>query len=148
MQPILVTKAFFNTAGADAADLLNISFNKERTVEKKFLVDQYYLTLKQKRYKRKKNIPLRSRVQKTYDGKSLSQIKKYADHPYLSASRILHAAYHDTTKLYRAMRKNKIRHEHISVQFARRLLRTKKTLVLPAHLNLTIISNSYDVVHS
>ena len=31
---------------------------------------------------------------------------------------------------------------------ARRILRTKRTLVLPAHINLTIITNSYDVVHS
>jgi heme/copper-type cytochrome/quinol oxidase subunit 2 len=28
------------------------------------------------------------------------------------------------------------------------LLRTKRTLVLPAHVNLTLITNSYDVVHS
>jgi heme/copper-type cytochrome/quinol oxidase subunit 2 len=28
------------------------------------------------------------------------------------------------------------------------LLRTKRTLVLPAHINITVITNSYDVVHS
>jgi cytochrome c oxidase subunit 2 len=28
------------------------------------------------------------------------------------------------------------------------LLRTKRTLVLPAHINITIITSSYDVVHS
>jgi heme/copper-type cytochrome/quinol oxidase subunit 2 len=28
------------------------------------------------------------------------------------------------------------------------MLRTKRTLVIPAHVNITIISNSYDVVHS
>ena len=30
----------------------------------------------------------------------------------------------------------------------KRLLRTKKVLVLPAHINITIITNSYDVNHS
>lgn len=34
------------------------------------------------------------------------------------------------------------------VSLSRRLLRTKKTLVIPAHVNLTVITNSYDVVHS
>jgi hypothetical protein len=31
---------------------------------------------------------------------------------------------------------------------SKRLLRTKKILVLPAHVNLTLITNSYDVTHS
>jgi heme/copper-type cytochrome/quinol oxidase subunit 2 len=46
------------------------------------------------------------------------------------------------------LRKNKVRSENISVNLARRILRTKKTLVLPAHTNITIITNSYDIVHS
>lgn len=40
------------------------------------------------------------------------------------------------------------RSELVPVTLARRLLRTKRTLVLPAHVNLTVITNSYDVVHS
>ena len=43
---------------------------------------------------------------------------------------------------------NKHRSELVPVTLARRLLRTKRTLVLPSHVNLTIITNSYDVVHS
>ncbi len=43
---------------------------------------------------------------------------------------------------------NRHRSELVPVTLARRLLRTKRTLVLPAHVNLTIITNSYDVVHS
>ena len=43
---------------------------------------------------------------------------------------------------------NRHRGELVSVNFARRLLRTKRTLVLPAHVNITVITNSYDVVHS
>lgn len=43
---------------------------------------------------------------------------------------------------------NKHRSELVPVTLARRLLRTKRTLVLPAHVNLTLITNSYDVVHS
>jgi len=36
----------------------------------------------------------------------------------------------------------------LEVQMSRRLLRTNRTLVLPAQVNLTLITNSYDVVHS
>lgn len=34
------------------------------------------------------------------------------------------------------------------VNLARRLLRTKRILVLPAHVNITVVTNSNDVVHS
>ena len=112
------------------------------------LTDQYYLVLKQKRYKRKKNIPLRIKHVKNYEGKTAQKNIKFSDQPYLTAQRIFNANKLNVTKLYRALKKNKLRHEQISIQFSRRLLRTKKTLVLPAHVNLTLISNSYDVVHS
>ena len=49
---------------------------------------------------------------------------------------------------YKAIRNNKHRSELIPVTIARRLLRTKRTLVLPAHTNITVVTNSYDVVHS
>lgn len=48
----------------------------------------------------------------------------------------------------RAIKYNRQRHELVPVNLARRLLRTKRTLVLPAHVNITVITNSYDVVHS
>lgn len=49
---------------------------------------------------------------------------------------------------YQGVKFNKQRSELVPVTLARRLLRTKRTLVLPAHVNLTVITNSYDVVHS
>ena len=48
----------------------------------------------------------------------------------------------------RAIKYNRHRSELVPVTLARRLLRTKRTLVLPAHTNITVITNSYDVVHS
>ena len=52
------------------------------------------------------------------------------------------------TKIYKFLKKNKKRDEMFSIVTSRRLLRTKHTLVLPAHVNVTAITNSYDVVHS
>ncbi len=54
----------------------------------------------------------------------------------------------DTFNYRVAARINRHRSELVPVTLARRLLRTKRTLVLPAHVNLTLITNSYDVVHS
>lgn len=48
----------------------------------------------------------------------------------------------------RAVKYNRQRGELVPVNLARRLLRTKRTLVLPAHVNITLVTNSYDVVHS
>lgn len=48
----------------------------------------------------------------------------------------------------RAVKYNRQRNELVPVNLARRLLRTKRTLVLPAHVNITLVTNSYDVVHS
>ena len=50
--------------------------------------------------------------------------------------------------VYKTIKFSNIRSELVPVTLARRLLRTKRTLVLPAHTNLTVITNSYDVVHS
>lgn len=153
LQPILVFKpnlsSLHNQKSSTSVKMLaDVSFNKESAVEKKFLTEQYYMIIKQKRYKRKKNIPLRIRHEKNYEGKPIKKDIKFSDRPYLTIKRVLSSLHIDPTKLYRALRKNKLRHENISIQFSRRMLRTKKVLVLPVNINLTIISNSYDVVHS
>lgn len=49
---------------------------------------------------------------------------------------------------HNAVKFNRQKGELVPVNLARRLLRTKRTLVLPAHVNITVITNSYDVVHS
>jgi heme/copper-type cytochrome/quinol oxidase subunit 2 len=55
---------------------------------------------------------------------------------------------HKGFDFYSSMRLNRTRSEMFSVNLARRLLRTTRTLVLPAYTNISLIANSYDVVHS
>ena len=43
---------------------------------------------------------------------------------------------------------SRFRSEVTSLQTNRRLLRTRRVLVLPAHTNVTLITNSFDVMHS
>jgi heme/copper-type cytochrome/quinol oxidase subunit 2 len=114
---------------------------------KKVPNEQFFLTLKQKRYKRKKIIPQRVRFSKNADDFKIEKVK-FSDRPCFVSTNFLDSINFEPTKLYRLLKKNKIRHEDMPVQLSRRLLRTKKTLVLPAHVNLTLITNSYDVVHS
>jgi len=57
-------------------------------------------------------------------------------------------SYSNMYNYYLSMKVNRNKSELVPVTLARRLLRTKRTLVLPAHVNLTVITNSYDVVHS
>ncbi len=80
--------------------------------------------------------------------KKYKRLKAFSfDHAVLQnrGLRILSKALYEN---YKAVKYNKHRAELVPVTLARRLLRTKRTLVLPAHTNLTVITNSYDVVHS
>lgn len=127
--------------------MVNVFFNKEKSFVKKVPNEQTFLVLKQKRYKRKKIIPQRARFVKNESELKAEKIK-FADRPCFVSTNFLDSINFEPTKLYRTLKKNKVRHEDMPVQLSRRLLRTKKTLVLPAHVNLTVITNSYDVVHS
>jgi hypothetical protein len=103
--------------------------------------------MKQKRYKRRKVIQPRYKFFKEDNGKP-SKIVKYVGKPLLLNNEIIVDSDINATKQYNALKKKKQRHEGISVVLSRRMLRTKRTLVLPAHVNLTAITNSYDVIHS
>ena len=151
-QPIVISKAFLDLEKSSAwtkknYDVINLFFNKEKSFIKKVPNEQTFLVLKQKRYKRKKLIPQRIRFFKNAENLKAEKIK-FSDRPCFISNSFLKSLDFEPTKLYRLLKKNKIRHEDMPVQLSRRLLRTKKTLVLPAHVNLTLVTNSYDVVHS
>lgn len=106
-----------------------------------------FLTMKQKRYSRKKVIFPRTIVVKDELGKKTTKTK-FSGKLSLYNNESFEKNYADATKQYRFFRKNKKRYENTSVILSKRMLRTRRTLVLPAHVNLTAITNSYDVVHS
>lgn len=54
----------------------------------------------------------------------------------------------DFFKVSDLFRKNRKKTDSINLITSKRMLRTKRSLVLPAHVNITAITNSYDVVHS
>ena len=152
VQPILVTKELINASrlnsvSEDTFSFLNVYFNKEKTIKKKIHNEQTFFVLKQKRYKVKKFIPLRVNYLKDEFGVK-TKLPKFSDKPFLTNLSFIDQFEFESTKLYQMLKKNKVKSEIFNVQLSRRLLRTRKTLVLPAHVNLTLVTNSYDVVHS
>jgi hypothetical protein len=105
------------------------------------------LSLIQKRYERKKNIGAITKYVKEDYSPNAKKVR-YSGKTILLNNRIFEEYITDSTGIYRMMKKNKKRSDLISVNLSRRILRTKRTLVLPAHTNITLITNSFDIVHA
>lgn len=129
-------------------DLFRFRFNDgESKITHKVIPHTTYLTLKQKRYKRKKVIPSQVKYYQDASGNKTKKVR-YSGKPILFNNSIFEDNISDPTILYRMVKKNKKRSDLIPVTLAKRILRVKKTLILPAHVNITLITNSYDIVHS
>jgi len=103
-----------------------------------------YFAFKQQRYKTRKLIPMTSK--KYFD--DLGNEKTTKNNFSLSNLYSIETDLENPSRHYRMLRKNKVRSENMPVVVSKRLLRVKKTLVLPTHINITAVTNSYDVVHS
>lgn len=113
-----------------------------------------FMVMKQKRYKRRKNIKftnysIGSKALDYYDLKSnLDKRGKQQGQILLNRDNSLSYAQEDLSTKYKFFMKNKTRGDDTNIAVSRRMIRTKRTLVLPAHVNITAITNSYDVIHS
>ena len=122
-------------------------FNNENEYKNKPVSNSTFLTMKQKRYKRRKIIPLRVKFFKDENNNKTKKIR-WTSNPYLFDNNYIINDFGSSTKKYSLVRKNKVRYQNTSVVLSKRLLRTRRTLVLPANVNITAITNSYDVIHS
>lgn len=114
--------------------ILNYKLNNSDITEKLAQSEQFW-GFRQKRYKKLRMYLFPSI--KRYDNKTYTYIENFTNKSNM-----------DRYNLYTGVKNNKYKNEMIPVTLARRLLRTRRTLVLPAHINITLITNSYDVVHS
>lgn len=143
-----INNNFFENEKNGSVELFKFRFNSNSAkMQHKLVQDTIYLTLKQKRYNRKKVVTPQIKYVKD-DNNNKTDIIKYSGKPFLSSDKLLKQSLYDQTTQYKLIKKNKKRGDLISVTLARRLLRTKKTLIIPAHVNVTLITNSYDIVHS
>jgi len=139
------------TSEDEGNPLLRFRFNEKNKTTVGKDSNNIYLAFKQKRYVIRKKFPIKKKFKKLITNEvSTESISK----DKLRLRVLIKNNYFSPTdeKLalidYKFLKKAKKHSELIPVPLARRILRTKRTLVLPAHMNITIITNSYDVVHS
>lgn len=160
MKTLLTPENIKNTS-----DILRVRFNDDSGTSPKVEDNsENFWILKQKRYKKKQQISESEYlITDFYDSRVYTRNDKKPS--FLTSRLLLNGAIADAVDslrlesekedeeftgfaFYRAVRNNKKHGELLPVTLSRRLLRTKKTLVLPAHVNMTLVTNSYDVVHS
>ena len=140
--PLRINKALF------LVDSENVPFysqwgNGDSTLKHKIKPYTTYLTFKQKRYKRKKIINFTTKHSYIDDSKINIKWK-----PVLVNNKFFANSEIDPTVSYKMIKKLKKKDEMIPLTLAKRLLRVKRTLIVPAHINLTVITSSYDIIHS
>ncbi len=138
---------FFNNVetGSDI-ELFRFRFNdKNPTLASKPIKPTLYLTFKQKRYNQRVSIPKKNI---TYFNHDLSKTQVYSGNPFLKDNSIIEENFGNPTRQYRMLKKAKSRLDTTKVTTWNRLLRSRRVLVLPAHVNITVITNSFDLVHS
>lgn len=128
-------------------------WNNTGTLESKVEDSELLWGFKQKKYKRLQKYKFLPVVK--YDHTTLTPIQNTKSSPLTLKSAMLmdklDTRLDDEDSLFdyqNTIKFNRHRGELVPVNLARRLLRTKRTLVLPAHVNITVVTNSYDVVHS
>jgi hypothetical protein len=123
--------------------LFKSRFSKASTAVHKNITYNPYLVVKQKRYTLKKKI-----LEKNFKVNSLGEKSQIVKSNFYINNFVSTDTTDNLSKVYKFFKKNKKRDEFFNITTSRRLLRTRHTLVLPAHVNITAITNSYDVVHS
>jgi heme/copper-type cytochrome/quinol oxidase subunit 2 len=127
-------------------ELFRFRFNEQKsTIASKPVRPTVYLTFKQKRYNQRTNIG--KKTQMFYD-RDLKKNQSYSGNPFLKNMSIIEENFGNPTRQYRMVKKAKSRLDTTRVATWNRLLRSRRVLVLPAHINITVITNSFDIVHS
>lgn len=125
--------------------ILNNNINLEKNILFNYRIDKSEITPKISqieqfwgfRQKRKKKLKSYSfSANKKFDNVNYQPIESFTNNKF------------NKYNFYNSIKNNKHKTEMISTTLAKRLLRTKRTLILPAHVNITLITSSYDVVHS
>jgi heme/copper-type cytochrome/quinol oxidase subunit 2 len=108
-------------------DGLKLSYQNTSIFSQKPTSSNFYLVIKQKRYEP---------TSMTSNKNILNNLMKLTPSNFNAGNTLLYT-------------QNNSNHSEISsLQSNRRLLRTRRVLVIPAHTNITLITNSFDVMHS
>lgn len=128
----------------------NVLFQNNNKIVEKVEDTELFWGYRQRKYKRFKKYIFQDGYK--YDAKTLEPIARIEPKARFLKNNMVESVKEfkrsDNAHYFNAIKYNRHRSELVPVNLARRLLRTKRTLVLPAHVNITLITNSYDVVHS
>lgn len=132
----------------DRLDMLRLKFNeKAHPIAEKPINPYDYLTFKQKRY----NIRTDFTFKKLLFNYKTGNYKKFEKNPFLKDLAIVKRCKDEVPNVkdnFKMVQKAKKRTDSTRVASWNRLLRSRRVLVLPAHVNITVITNSFDIVHS
>jgi hypothetical protein len=130
-------------------DLFRFRFNKNNSYIVGKDPNNVYFAFKQKRYNVRKKFVAKNKFKKDLQNNFTNKVNTGNYVRVLVKNKFFdQVTDKSATVNYKFFKKGKIRSDLVPVPLAKRILRTKRTLVLPAHINITIITNSYDVVHS
>jgi len=156
--PEIINQQFLSPNPQKEGKIINIRFiDSTNLITEKPDENVDFLVVKQKRYKRKQNINKYSvNVNETNYSNERKINKSINDNKQTSRflknnlifEQILNTNSQDPYKFYSSIKLNRTRSESFSVNLSKRLLRVTRVLVLPAYTNISLIANSYDVVHS
>ena len=127
-------------------ELLRLRFNEQKsTLVNRPIRLTTYLTFKQKRYNQRTSVSKKTQM---YFDRDLNKSQNYSGNPFLKDLSIIEENFGNPTRQYKLVKKAKSRLDTTRVASWNRLLRSRRVLVLPAHINITVITNSFDIVHS
>jgi len=145
-RPVRTIKLYEALTGLDPS-LITAAAESNTQVENKSVESAGTFTIKQKRIKECTVIPLLG-AEEQVDPFFVSTNYRGPKYLTIDISSFLAAVDAHAPDAYKQLSHSRKREELMYVQLSRRLLRTQRTLVLPAQTNLTLVTNSYDVVHS
>ena len=131
-------------------NLFNFNFkNNENFFKYKILPYSNFFVIKQKKYTKKNTVSFNAKyIQYSYNTKKYANPSRYIYKLLLLCNNIFELNFDDPIILYNLIKKHKKQNKLIPINLAKRIIRTKKILVLPSHINITLITNSFDVIHS
>lgn len=154
--PFGLDKTYETNYNISTPNLFNLKFNdKANSLTHKTVPHSTLFSIKQTRYTKKTaiNSVTKYKHHEVKDGSKLNfnglaTRVRYSGKPILFNNSVFEQNGFESINFYKLLKKNKNRLDLIPVNLARRLLRTRRTLVLPAHINITLVTNSFDVIHS
>lgn len=129
-------------------DIVRFRFNIEHTIKHKPVSLNNYYIFKQKRYKMRSKVLESLKYYRDSTGKVTTNVRSRTRPFLINNSVFTNELKKDLSITLKLFQKNKNHGEIFPITLYKRLLRTRRTLVLPTHVNIAAITNSYDVVHS